>query len=79
VANFRPKNNRVIFSRLRLCVGYTLSHGWKIADFLGIIAYYYELNLRKFANMAKKSCESAQIEGPAAHRCVVAARLGGVR
>jgi hypothetical protein len=51
----------MIFSRLRPCVCCTLSHGWKIADFLGINAYNYELNLRKFAKMDKKSCEFSQI------------------
>jgi hypothetical protein len=72
VANTRPKNNQMIFSRLRHRVCCVLSHGWKIADFLGINAYYYELNLRKFAKIAKKSCEFSQIGGGGG------ARLGGV-
>jgi hypothetical protein len=61
MANFRPKDNWLKISQLELSVRYTLSHEWKIAFFLGIIAYYYELNLRKFAIIPKKSCENAQL------------------
>ena len=63
VANFRPKNNWLKISQMQLSVRYTLSHGWKIAEILGINAYYYELNLRKFAIIPKNSCGNAQLGG----------------
>ena len=63
VANFRPKNNWLKISYIKVSVRNTLSHSWKIAEFLGIIAYYYELNLRKFATIPKNSCGNAQFGG----------------
>jgi hypothetical protein len=63
VSNFRPKDNWLKISQLNLSVRDTLSHKWKIAFFLGIIAHYYGLNLRKIAIIPKKTCEDAQLGG----------------
>ena len=63
VANFRPKDNWLKISQLEINVRNTLSHEWKIAVFLGITAYNYELNLRKIAIIPKKNCENAQLGG----------------
>jgi hypothetical protein len=61
VANFRPKSNLLKISQLELSVRDTPSQNWKIAVFLGIIAYHYERILRKFAIIPKKICENAQL------------------
>jgi hypothetical protein len=74
MANFRPKDNWLKISQLELSVRDTLSHEWKIAVFLGTIAHYYELNLRKIAIIPKKTCENAQ---PVGWRACRAERTGG--